>query len=244
MDEVTKKEEGTLIEKLFNVGAHFGYVKSRRHPTVKPYIFGNKNKIEILDLEKTEKLLIDAKNFARSLGEKNATILFLGGKNESKKIIETIAESISMPYVIGRWIGGTFTNFPEIKRRIDKLNDFKASQIKGDFSKYTKWERVQIDREIEKLEKFFGGISAMTKMPDALFVVDAKKEHIAVSEAKNKKIPVIAIVGSDSDLKQVAYPILGNDSSRKAIEFFTREIVSSYNEGKASIPKKVVEVAK
>ncbi len=233
-----KKVEGTLIDKLFAVGAHFGYTRSRRHPSVKQYIFGNKNKIEILDLEKTEKLLVKAKEFAFSLGQKGATILFLGGKNESRQVIQSAAESLSMPFVIGRWIGGTFSNFKEIKQRIEKLNAFKVSQTKGEFAKYTKWERAQIEREIEKLEKFFGGLSAMTKMPDAVFMVDSKREHIAVKEAKDKNIPVISIMGTDCDVNAVAYPILGNDASRKSIEFFVKEIVASYSEGKASAPKK------
>jgi len=232
------KNDNSLIEKLFSVGAHFGYTRSRRHPSVKPYIFGNKNKIEILDLEKTEKFLIKAKEFAFSLGQRGATILFLGGKNESKQIMQNAAESLSMPYVIGRWIGGTFSNFKEIKQRIDKLNAYKVSATKGEFSKYTKWERAQIDREIERLEKFFGGVSAMTKMPDAVFVVDSKRENIAVKESKDKNIPIIAIVGSDCDINEVAYPILGNDSSRKSIEFFVKEIIASYEEGKAAAPKK------
>lgn len=240
---VTKKVGNTLVDKLFSVGAHFGYTKSRRHPTVKPYIFGNKNKIEILDLEKTQVLLEKAKAFAFELGAKNASILFLGGKTESRQIMQSAAESLNMPYVIGRWIGGTFSNFKEIKQRIDKLNAYKISATKGEFAKYTKWERAQIDREIEKLERFFGGVSNMTRMPDAVFLVDSRRENIAVAEANGKKIPTIAIVGSDCNLNEVDYPILGNDSSKKSIEFFVKEITASYSEGKLSAPKKTEAVA-
>ena len=227
----------TLIDTLFSVGAHFGYTKSRRHPTVKPYIFGNKNKIEIFDLEKTAPLLEEAKGYIRSLGEKSATVLFVGGKNESQPAILKAAEDLEMPYVVGRWIGGTFTNFTEIKKRIDRMNKLKEQQAKGEFSKYTKWEALQIEREIEKLERYFGGVSNITKMPEAVVVVDSKREHIAVAEARSKNIPIIAVMGSDCDLAEAAYPILGNDSSKKSIEFFVQELVDSYTEGKAKAPK-------
>lgn len=228
----------SLIEKMFSVGAHFGYTKSRRHPTVKPYIFGNKNKIEIFDLEKTALLLEEAKGYIKSLGEKGATVLFVGGKNESQGAIARAAEELDMPYVIGRWIGGTFTNFTQIKKRLDRMNKLKEQKAKGEFSKYTKWEALQIDREIEKLEVYFGGIANITKMPDAIVVVDSKREHIAVAEARSKNIPIIGIVGSDCDLSEVMYPILGNDSSKQSIEFFVQELVDSYKAGKASAPKK------
>ncbi len=230
---VTKKEGNSLIEKLFSVGAHFGYTKARRHPTVRPYIFGNKNKIEIFDLEKTQILLEEAKEYVQSLGEKGATILFVGGKNESQKSIVAAAGKLGMPYVIGRWIGGTFTNFTEIKKRLKKLADYKVAIEKGELAKYTKWERVQIDKEMEKLERYFGGITEMTKMPEAVYIVDSKREHIAVAEAKRKNIKIVSLLGSDCDLNEVDFPILGNDSSKKSIEFYTQEIVAAYEAGKA-----------
>ena len=227
----------SLIEKMFSAGAHFGYTKSRRHPSVKPYIFGNKNKIEIFDLEKTAGLLEEAKAYIKSLGEKNATVLFLGGKNESQPAVIKAADELDMPYVIGRWIGGTFTNFSQIKKRIDRMNKLKEEKAKGEFSKYTKWEALQIEREIEKLEIYFGGISDMKKLPDAVVVVDSKREEIAVNEARMKHIPLIGILGSDCDMGEVMYPVLGNDSSKKSIEFFISELVESYKEGKAAAPK-------
>jgi len=226
------EKENNIIEEMFTAGAHFGYTKSRRHPTVKPYIFGNKNKIELFDLEKTVVLLEKAKAYATELGAKGATVLFIGGKNESQKAILRASDLLSMPYCVGRWIGGTLTNFGQIKKRVEKLVAHKQAVEKGELAKYTKWERMQMDRDNEKLERFFGGLVNLSKMPDAIFVVDTKREAIAVAEAKRKHIPVIALIGSDCDMKEITYPILGNDSSKKSIEFFTNQIVAAYEAGK------------
>lgn len=226
-----KQETGNLIEKLFQVGAHFGYTKSRRHPTAKKFIFGTKNRIEIFDLEKTEENLKKAKEFVGSVAKEGGQILFLGGKSESASMVKKAAEDIDMPYVTGRWVGGTLTNFDEIKKRVEKLEDLVSQKEKGELAKYTKKERILIDREIEKLEDYFGGLRSMKKIPKALFVVDSKKEHIAVKEAKEVGLPVISISGSDCDFSLIDYPIPANDSSRHSVEFLMNEIVSAYKEG-------------
>lgn len=222
---------GGLVESLFSAGAHFGFIKSRRHPSTKPYIFGVKNNIEIFDLEKTKDALNETLTFVSELGSKGANILFISGKSEAKSAITSVAESINMPYVAGRFIGGTLSNFPEIKKRVEKLESWVSQKEKGELAKYTKKERLLIDREIEKLKKFFFGLSVMKKLPDAVFIVDSKKEHIALKEAKTMGIPVIALCGTDNNLNDVDFPIPGNDSSRTSIEFFLKKIAESYKEG-------------
>ena len=224
-------EQNGVVDALFSVGAHFGFVKSRRHPSAKPFIFGVKNKIEIFDLEKTKDALHKALGFVETLGSKNAMILFVSGKNEAKSPVTNVAESINMPYVAGRFIGGTLTNFPEIRKRVDKLETLVSQKDKGELSKYTKKERLLIDRDINKLREFFFGLSVMKKLPEALFVIDAKHESIAVKEAERIGIPIIALCGTDNNLDEIDYPIPGNDASRSSIEFFLQKIADSYKNG-------------
>ncbi|NQV88125.1 MAG: 30S ribosomal protein S2 [Parcubacteria group bacterium] len=225
------------IESLFKAGAHFAYTKSRRHSSAKPFIFGVKNKIEIFDLEKTNLSLAAAKAFVKSIAEADGVILFVGSKNESRDAVKNGALSIDMPYVAGRWIGGTLTNFPQIRKRVMKLEDLTSKKEKGELAKYTKKERLMIDRDIEKLDRFFSGIVSMKEIPKAIFMIDSKKEGIALAEAMTLGVPVVALCGSDNNLKNVDYPIPGNDSSISSIKFFVQEIVNSYKEGKVAKPK-------
>ena len=235
MDNTKKTTEtvsgNSAVDALFAVGAHFGFIKSRRHPSTQPYIYGVKNKIEIFDLEKTNEELAKAVDFVSTLAAKNGTILFVGGKNEAISAVSLLAESINMPYVAGRFIGGTLTNFPEIRKRVEKMESLTIQKEKGELAKYTKKERLLIDREIEKLKTFFFGISAMKHLPSSMFVVDAKRESIAVKEAHTIGIPVIALCGTDNNLNDVEFPIPGNDASKSSIEFFVRQIVEAYKAG-------------
>ncbi len=219
------------VDNLFAVGAHFGFVKSRRHPSHKPFIFGTKNKIEIFDLEKTKMSLDKALEFVKELGAKNAPILFVGGKSEAKEAIEKAGMSLGFPYVAGRWLGGTLTNFPEIRKRVNKLEDLLSQKEKGELVKYTKKERLLIDREIERMKIFFTGLSNLKGMPQAVFIVDTKREYSAVAEAKALNIPIISLVGSDCNLKESSYPIPGNDASKASISYFVDQIVSAYRAG-------------
>lgn len=226
-----------MMDKLFKAGAHFAYTKSRRHPSAKPFIFGSKNKIEIFDLEKTKDLLEAAKNFIGSVAETGGMILFVGGKNEALTAVKNAAVSIGMPYVAGRWIGGTLTNFPQIRKRVMKLEELLKQKEKGELVKYTKKERLLIDRDIEKLQKFFSGLAPMKELPKAVFVIDSKREYIAAKEANALDIPVVSLSGSDCDLKEITYPIPGNDSAMGSIQFFVSEIVSAYKNGLAKKEK-------
>jgi len=229
-----KTEENTktnLIDKMFQAGAHFGFAKSRRHPSALPFIFGKKNNVEIFDLEKVEEKLKEAKEFVSKVASQKKQILFVGGKRESQGIIKDVADRIEMPYVAGRWIGGTITNFEEIRKRVKKLQELSSQKEKGELGKYTKKERLMIDRDITKLEERFGGIVTMDRKPAAIFIIDADKESIARDEADLNKIPVISLMSSDCDMKKVKYPIPANDTSVKSIRLFAEEIADAYEEG-------------
>jgi small subunit ribosomal protein S2 len=231
-----------LIERMFKVGAHFGYSKSRRHPTAKPFIFGAKNKVEIFDLEKTKETLGKAVGFVEELGKNRKVIAFISGKREAQVAVQQAASALSMPFVAGRWIGGTFTNFGEIRKRVDKFLDLLQKREKGELSKYTKKERLLIDREIDNLNIMFSGIVSMKKLPDAVFIVDADYESIAVTEARKARVPVISLVNSDCDISLVDYPIVANDASLSSIKFFIEEIAHAYKKGlKSALPIAKVE---
>ena len=230
MVEITKTNSD--LDELFKAGAHFGFGKSRRHPSSAPYIFGSKNKVDIFDLEKTQESLERACNFISELAAAKAIILFVGGKNEAQEIIKGEAEKIAQPYLAGRWIGGTLTNFPEIRKRIGMMIDLLSQKEKGELIKYTKKERLLIDRKIEKLQKMFWGIKDMIALPKALFIVDPRFEETALREAQNLNIPVVALCGSDNNIEGINYPISANDSNIASIRFFVEKIAESYNKGK------------
>lgn len=221
----------TKIDEMLSAGAHFGYTRTRRHPSVKKYILGTKNRVDILNLEKMEEMSGEAREFVKNLAAIGKNILFVGSKPEARDIMKRAAEELEMPYVVERWIGGTLTNFPEIKKRIDKLASLLEAREKGATTVYTKKERLLIDREILRLEKYFAGLASLKNIPAALFVVDSKKEYIAVEEARKMKVPVVSLSNSDCDLKKITYPIVGNDSSVSSIEFFVKEIGEAYKEG-------------
>ncbi|MFA6254328.1 MAG: 30S ribosomal protein S2 [Candidatus Paceibacterota bacterium] len=220
-----------LVKKMFDLGAHFGYGRNSRHPSSKAFLFGLKNKTVIIDLEKTADSLNTAKAFAKELGYNKKAIIFVGTKNEAKDPISSIARLASLPYVNERWIGGTMTNFKEIRRRIDRLLTLKDEEAKGELNKYTKKERGVIAKEVTDLERYFGNLTDLTKLPGAIFVVDPKKEAIAVAEAKKLNIPVIALASSDCNIEGITYPIVANDAQRKVIDFIGREIATAYLEG-------------
>jgi small subunit ribosomal protein S2 len=225
---MTTKETNINLDDLLKHGVHFGFAKGRRHPSVKDYIFGSKNKNDVFDLEKTNPKLEAALKFISKLGEEKAQLLLVGGKSEAREAVRSAGEATGLPFVAGRWIGGTLTNFPEIKKRIAKMLDLKQQKEKGELAKYTKKERLLIDREIAKLETFFSGLVPMQSLPKAVFVVDARFEATAVREAKRLKIPVIGICGSDNDIKNIEYPIIANDSSRTSIKYIVGLVQKTY----------------
>lgn len=223
-------EKSQIIDKLFAVGAHFGYAPSRRHPSVARFIFGSKGGTELFDLEKTAVCLEDAFAFIKSLASARKTVLFVGGKAEAREAVKRAAERLNQPYVASRWIGGSLTNFSEINKRLSRLSELTDMREKGELSKFTKRERLLIDREITDLDNMFGGLRGMKKVPDALVIVDPKSELIAAEEAKKLGIPVIAFMNSDCDARMVTYPIPGNDASIESINFILDEIAKAYEQ--------------
>lgn len=233
-----KKENDSLIEKMFKAGAHYGYSKTRRHPSVSSYIYATKNKGDIIDLEKTSVLLEEASEFIKSLGAKGKVVLFVGTKPEAKEVMRNIAMSLNMPYVTERWIGGTLSNFTEIKKRIAELETYRKDSLEGGLDKYTKKERVVMAKKMEKLSRYYSGLVGLKKTPDALFVIDGKAEHIATTEARKTNVPVITLSNSDSNIKGIDYPIVGNDSSIPSIGLFAEAIANAYKMGQMSVPVK------
>lgn len=229
------------IDALFAVGAHFGFVKSRRHPSAKPFIFGSKNNIEIFNLEKISLELDKALAFVEKHGKSGSMGLVVGGKSEAREAVKKAGKELEMPFVSGRWIGGTITNFPEIKKRIIRLEELISQREKGELAKYTKKERLLIDREIDKLTIYFGGLSTLKSLPKFLLVIDPKKEYIAVAEAKKMRIPVVALAGSDTNLYDIDYAIPGNDSSRQSIALVLNELVKAYKKGREEAAKEEVK---
>ncbi len=190
--------------KLYDAGVHFGYDRARRHPTAAPFLFGTKDRTDIIDLEETKKRMDTAAHSFPSLSGAGKAILFVGGKPEAHALVESAALQTGQPYVAGRWIGGTLTNFKNIRKRIDRLLQLEKERESGELDKYTKRERLMIDREIIELRNRFGGLVSLTDMPGAMFVVDSRHEHTAVQEANQLGIPVISLSSSDCDFS--TYP--------------------------------------
>ena len=228
----TTATSGPGIERLFAAGAHFAQVKSRRHPSMKPFVVGTKSKVEIFDLTKTDAQLAEAKRAITVLAREGKTVLFVGGKREASDLVRDAAKRIGQPYVAGRWLGGTISNFTEIKKRIDRLVDLRAKRESGELAKlYTKLERVFIDREIDRLEERLSGIITLAKRPDAMVIVDTRHDAHATREAKQAGIPVIGVMSSDCDLKDAAFPIVVNDASRATVKLILDELSAAFEAG-------------
>ena len=227
-----EKENTTTVDDLFKVGAHFGYSKTRRHPSLKPYIFGSKNRMDIVDLDKTVVMLEKALAYIQVLSREGKQIIFVGNKKEAQKFIVEAANKLDMPYVANRWIGGSLTNFAEIRKRIARLEDLMAKKEAGELEIYTKKERGVLDLEIANLTKRFWGIMKVKRLPGAILVVDSNKEEIAVAEAKKAGIPVISLSGSDCDISMIDYPVVANDAAAQSIEFFLNKVVEAYRNAK------------
>jgi small subunit ribosomal protein S2 len=232
---MTTTNGGADVAQLFGAGAHFAQARARRHPSMKPFILGMKARTEIVDLSKTEEQLQSAKTAMGALAAAGKTVMFVGGKTEVSGLVRDAALKVDAPYVAGRWLGGTISNFVEIKKRIDRFADLSAKRESGELAKmYTKLERVKLDREITKLNNRLEGITSMTKRPDALLVVDTRHEAHAVKEARDAGIPIIAIMGSDCNLNDATYPIVANDASRKTVALLLNELVGAFEKGRAA----------
>jgi small subunit ribosomal protein S2 len=221
----------STIDEMFKAGVCYGYSKSRRHPSTAPYIFGTKNGVDIINIEKTEELLKKASEVISQFAQSGKSILFVGTKAEAKQQVVEIALSLNMPYVSERWVGGILTNFSEIKKRVQKLLDLRDQKEKGELDKYTKKEKILINKEMEDMTKNFQGITGISKLPDVLLIIDPKKEHLALEEAKKMNLPVIALLNTDCNLKNIDHPVVANDASVSSITFFLTKIKEAYVSG-------------
>lgn len=219
------------IEQLLKSGAHFGHLTRRWNPAMEDFIFNERNGIHIIDLRKTQILLTLARDAAYEIALSGRNILFVGTKSQAKDIIQDAAKKAEVNYVSERWLGGMLTNFATIRKSIKRLSSIDKMSIDGTYEKITKKERLLFDREREKLRRVFGGIENMTRLPGALLVVDTKKEHLAIKEAHNLNIPVIAIVDTNSNPNEVDFPIPANDDSRNTIELILGVISDALVEG-------------
>lgn len=198
-------------------GVHYGYSRTRRHPTVTNFIYGNKNGVDIIDAEKTAASLEKAGEFLASLGAAGKNVLFVGVKPEARGATIATAGALSQPFVTERWIGGMLTNFVQMKVRIQKLEKMREDRTNGEFEKYTKKEQILLTREMARLDKYFAGVVGLYKMPEAVVIIDPKKESIALLEARKMNIPVISIGNTDCSVRGIEYPIVANDSSTSSI---------------------------
>lgn len=237
--ELSKMRTITLMEML-KAGVHFGHKKSLWNPKMAPYIYTQRNNIHILDLEKTRTKLTEALEFAKEVASRGGTLLFVGTKRQAKEEVRKAAESCGMPYVVTRWLGGTFTNFRTIQRTIKKMERLEKLVAEGEITKYTKKEQLMIAREIEKMKTFFSGIKDMKKLPDAIFVLDAKYDHIPVEEARQSKVKVIGLVDTNSDPSKVDYVIPSNDDAVKVISFMAVTMAEAVNEGRSRLGQNIV----
>ena len=229
------------IKQLLEAGVHFGHQTRRWNPKMAPYIFTERNGIYIIDLQKTVRKLEDAYTFVRDLSADNGTLLFVGTKKQAQDSIREEATRAGMPFVNARWLGGMLTNFKTIQNRIKRLQQLKAMKEDGTFDLLTKKEAAKLDLEIEKLEKFLGGITGMKKIPDAMFIVDPRKERIAVAEAHKLGIPIIAIVDTNCDPDEIDYVIPGNDDAIRAVRLISGAMADAVIEGRQGVQDTDVE---
>ncbi len=242
--DVPKTENTSLIKELAKLGAHFSYSRRARHPSTKRFIFSFRNQASIVDLGQTAEALAAAKALVKEVASKGKPVLFVGTKSEAREVVAAAAELAGQPYVALRWLGGTLTNFKQMRKRIERLNELKDKGAKGELSVYTKKERSLIAKEVADLERYFGSIGNLTGLPGALVIIDPKDELIAVKEAHQLKVPVIALAGADCDLSLITHPIVANDNNKATINLVVKELAGAYLEGKAALAASQVEADK
>ena len=219
------------LSDMLKCGVHFGHQSSKRHPKMSPYIFTIRNQIHIIDLEQTAKKLKEAMDFIAKTVATGGTVLFISSKRQAQALIEKYAKECGMPYINSRWLGGTFTNFVNIIRLTKKLKELEQKQAGGELEKYTKKEQLDFNREISRLSELVGGIKGMNRIPEAVFVVDIKKDKTAVREANKKNIPVIAMVDTNTNPSKISYPIPANDDAAKSIDMIIGCMAEAVKEG-------------
>ncbi len=230
----TKKDtEKNVLEEMAEAGLHLGHKTSKVHPNMKPYIYGMRNYIHIIDLEKTQEKMEEALSFIKKVVAEGGKILFVGTKFQLKNIVKETARECESPHITERWLGGTFTNFSTIKKRIDYFKDLREKRKKGELEKYTKKERADIDKEIADLEIKFGGLIDLEGLPSAVFVADTANNLSAVKEAKKKGVKVVAIIDTNTDPTLVDYPIPANDDAISSVKYISEKIKNAILKSKS-----------
>jgi len=223
------------MKQLLEAGVHFGHQTRRWNPKMAEYIYMERNGIYIIDLQKTVKKLEDAYSFVRSLAENGQSILFVGTKKQAQDAVKEEAERVGMYYVNARWLGGMLTNFKTMRTRVERLAQLKKMQEDGTFDMLPKKEVMKLMGDMEKLEKYLGGVKDMKKLPGALFVIDPRKEHNAIAEARKLHIPIVAIVDTNCDPDEVDYVIPGNDDAIRAIRLISATMANAIQEGRQGV---------
>lgn len=221
------------MEEMLEAGAHLGHARAKRHPAMAPYIWGMRGSVEIIDLTKTKEKLAEALAFLRAGAAEGKMVLFVGGRPSTREILAGAAEALGYPSVSRRWIGGTLTNFRVVRKRIEYLETLEREQTSGGFEKYTKKEQLEKEREIARLRERFEGLRRLTRLPDALVILDISHDDLALREAKRIGVPVVALVDTNCDPRLVAYPIPANDDARPAIRYMLGRIKAAIEEGQA-----------
>ncbi|OGE19470.1 30S ribosomal protein S2 [Candidatus Daviesbacteria bacterium RIFCSPLOWO2_02_FULL_41_8] len=231
------------LQELLEAGVHFGHQVRRGHPRMRPYIYGAREGVHVIDLTQSEKYLKEACEFVYELGKSGKVLLLVGTKKQAKPIIEELAKEVEAPYLVARWMGGFLTNFEQMQKNMKILKNYLEEKEKGKLSKYTKKEQLLLERKMLKLQKDFAGVMDFNKVPDAVFVVDAVSDNIAIREANRLNIPVVAIADTNSDPTEISYLIPGNDDAIKSIKVLVGAIASAYGEGKKEAGKAAVKEA-
>ena len=221
----------TNFKELLQAGVHFGHLKKKYNPAMAPYVFMERNGIHIIDLNKTVALIEDAARAMKQIAKSGKKILFVATKKQAKTIIAEAAESLNMPYITERWPGGMLTNFVTIRKAVKKMSAIDRTKEDGTFETLSKKEKLRVDRTRAKLEKNLGSITSMTRLPGAIFVVDIRREHIAVREANKLNIPIFALVDTNTDPNQVNFGIPANDDATKSIEVILKHVTESVKKG-------------
>jgi small subunit ribosomal protein S2 len=233
------------MKELLEAGVHFGHQTKRWNPKMKEYIFGQRNGIYIVDLQKTIKNFKEALGFIRGMSEEGKTILFVGTKKQAQDIIRDYASKCESSYVNQRWLGGLLTNFAIVRTSVDKLKELEEMKEDGRWDLLSKKEQSKLEKVYRKLQKNLGGLKALAELPGALFIIDSSKEEIAIQEARKMGIPIVAVVDTNGDPEKVNYPIPGNDDAVRAIELFVSKVAESIVEGKKNrISKELLEQKK
>ena len=229
------------MRQMLEAGVHFGHQTRFWNPKMAPYIFGARNKIHIINLEKSLPMYQDALKFVRTLASNKGTILFVGTKRQAREIVMEEAQRAGMPYVDFRWLGGMLTNYKTVKGSIKRLKELEAMVADGSLEKLSKKEGLMFSREMEKLQRSMGGIKDMGGVPDAIFVIDVGFHKIAVTEAKKLGVPIIGVVDTNNSLDGVDYVIPGNDDSTRAIRLYARGVADAILEGKSQVIQEMVK---